>query len=274
MTRLPGHAAAATAGLPAAAVTLPGAFVTDEATLGAGNQIDNPDGIAIVGNTLYVVAETGANEGLFTIDLVTGDTVFLGTSFLPAFDPSTLTSVASGTLTPNQRESFTFTSPTAGLNFAPGDGLFVAIDNTVGAGTPNPSLAIVDADGFNGFASVADLRSPLGDGEAPALAGVVRAGGAIEINVSGDGDSFFFGPPTHDETGDFEVFLATGDGLVDVLPSVFTGFTSIAATEDSIFIGGEVPASEGLIIEFDGATFDGRFLVVTNEADRSRARSW
>ncbi|MEM1345327.1 MAG: VPLPA-CTERM sorting domain-containing protein [Pseudomonadota bacterium] len=250
-------------GTAQASSLLPGVFETSDAVLGTGVGIGDPEGLAIIGDTLYVVDDDNADGGtaaLFAIDLNTHITSRIDLGFQGT--GSTLSLLDVGTLTPGGVVEFTFIDGAGGLNFAPGDGFIIELDNDIPGATSAPDLTLGTFDaGFTTLLDTDDDSSSLGNGVAPALGGTVNTDGTINIRVSGFPDFDFDGnddisPTTpHGEAGNFDVFGTILDDSPAGLASRLDDLEGLAASPTSLFLGGEDRAGgAALIVEIDPIT--------------------
>ncbi|MCG8507475.1 MAG: hypothetical protein MI755_22925 [Sphingomonadales bacterium] len=252
--------------MASAAMLLPGSFTTDPIP-GTAITIGDPEGLAVIGDVLYVVDDDGPDNRLTSINLTTMAVsqsplsfpfVSLG-SVLPA-----ATSVGTGTLASGSVETFSFTTGAGGQTFAPGDFFSIDLDNDIGGGTPDTVLGTFGAGGplIGPTLIVDDDGSFFGNGRASGAFGIVNSDGTINIAVSGfadfdfDGINDFAAPVPHPESGDFEVFLAAGDGD-DFFAGLLDDIEAITAFGDTLIIGGDDGFdSSGIIVQIDPDTLD------------------
>ena len=251
-----GAVALVASGTPAhAGVLLPGSFLTED-ILGSGISIDDPEGLAVIGDVLYVVDDGDSvdwQSTLTSINLNTGSVTQSSLALGSAF-----TSVGTGTLTGGSVSTFSLTSGAGGLTFGAGDEFFLALDNTSGSGAPNTTMGSFGAGGplVGPPLGVSRWSFVFGDGLGAELLGTVNADGTINIAVSGfpdfnfDGLDDFSGDP-HDQEGDFELFLSVGPGvrLNDV--EGLTAFND-PVEGDTLFLGGE----NTVLVQIDPETLE------------------
>ena len=250
-----------------ASLLLPGSFETED-ILATGVSIEDPEGLAVIGDVLWVVDDDGLGgpNTLTSINLNTGAVSQSALDFgLPG--PFPVTSVATGTLTPGSLgtpgsvATFSLTSGAGGLTFGAGDTFFVALDNDIGGGFADTTLGSFGAGGLGGGALIGldDDNSPFGDGRASAMGGFVNPDGSIELAVSGypdfdfDGFNDFDGPPLpHGESGDFEVLVAVGDDANAIIASALRDLEAATAfVDDTLLVGGD-----GILVQIDPTTLD------------------
>ncbi len=143
------------------------------------------------------------------------------------FDPDEFDYTFSGTMTPGRAESFEIE------NLIPIEPFFAWIDN--GTTGPDTVMGILNQDGI--FLSSDDDGSPVGNGVASGLGGVVNPDGTIRLAVSGFPDFDFAGLKTedaniHQERGSFEVRVRLG---TDVPQSDVDFYTFTELTPGSAF---------------------------------------
>ena len=251
-----GALALVASGTPAhAGVLLPGSFLTED-ILGSGISIDDPEGLAVIGDVLYVVDDAngfGRQSTLTSINLNTGSVTQSSLAFGSAF-----ASVGTGTLSSGSMSTFSFASGAGGLTFGAGDEFFLALDNTSGSGTPNTTMGMFGVGGpvFGPLLGASDQSFVFGSGSGAELLGTVNADGTINIAVSGvpdfnfDGLGDFSGDP-HTQEGDFELFLSVGPGarLNDV--EALTAFND-PVEGDTLFLGGD----DTVLVQIDPETLE------------------
>ncbi|MEO1775209.1 MAG: hypothetical protein AAFS07_09680 [Pseudomonadota bacterium] len=255
-------------GAAEAASLLPGSFITTADVLGPGNEITDPEGLAISGDILYVAEDSGDADMIFSINLVTGEVESFS---LEATAPSlSFSSLGTGTLEEGEVVSFSFTDGAGGLGFNPGDAFVIELDNEIGfGGAPDLTLGIFgEGEIVDGFQTgellvIDDDSSPRGNGLASAGLGVVNADGTINISVSGFPDFDFDGVVDGDvfpqpEEGDFEVFgaIVPTSSLDDFILSSFGDPEGLTVLGDSLFVGGDDGDGGGLLLELALDTFE------------------
>ena len=248
-----GAAALVASATPAhAGVLLPGSFLTED-ILGSGISIDDPEGLAVIGDVLYVVDDAsgfGRQSTLTSINLNTGSVTQSSLAFGSAF-----ASVGTGTLSSGSVSTFSLTSGAGGLTFGAGDEFFLALDNTSGSGTPNTSMGMFGVGGplVGPLLDASDQSFVFGSGSGAELLGTVNADGTINIAVSGFPDLDFDGlaGPPHTQEGDFELFLSVGPGarLNDV--EGLAAFND-PVEGDTLFLGGDDTA----LVQIDPETLE------------------
>ena len=235
-----------------AGVLLPGSFLTED-ILGSGISIDDPEGLAVIGDVLYVVDDASGNNRqstLTSINLNTGSVTQSSLALGSAF-----ASVGTGTLTSGSVSTFSLTSGAGGLTFGAGDEFFLALDNTSGTGAPDTTMGTFGVGGplAGPPLGVSDQSNVFGDGFGSELLGTVNADGTINIAVSGYPDLNFDGlaGTPHTQEGDFELFLSVGPGarLNDV--EALTAFND-PVESDTLFLGGDDTA----LVQIDPETLE------------------
>ena len=238
-----------------AGVLLPGSFLTED-ILGSGISIDDPEGLAVIGDVLYVVDDASGNNRqstLTSINLNTGSVTQSSLAFGGAF-----ASVGTGTLTSGSVSTFSLTSGAGGLTFGAGDEFFLALDNTSGTGAPDTTMGMFGVGGplAGPLLDVSDQSNVFGDGFGSELLGTVNADGTLNIAVSGYPDLDFDGlrdggGTPHDQEGDFELFLSVGPGarLNDV--EGLTAFND-PVEGDTLFLGGD----DTVLVQIDPETLE------------------
>ena len=235
-----------------AGVLLPGSFLTED-ILGSGISIDDPEGLAVIGDVLYVVddANGAARQSTLTsINLNTGSVTQSSLALGSAF-----ASVGTGTLTGGSVSTFSLTNGAGGLTFGAGDEFFLALDNTSGSGAPDTTMGMFGVGGplAGPLLGVSDLSDTFGDGFGSELFGTVNADGTLNIAVSGFPDLDFDGlaGTPHTQEGDFELFLSVGPGarLNDV--EGLTAFND-PVEGDTLFLGGD----DTVLVQIDPETLE------------------
>ena len=235
-----------------AGVLLPGSFLTED-ILGTGISIDDPEGLAVIGDVLYVVDDAnglGRQSTLTSINLNTGSVTQSSLAFGSAF-----ASVGTGTLTGGSVSTFSFASGAGGLTFGAGDEFFLALDNTSGSGAPDTTMGMFGVGGplVGPLLDASDQSFVFGSGSGAELLGTVNADGTINIAVSGFPDLDFDGlaGTPHTQEGDFELFLSVGPGarLNDV--EGLAAFND-PVEGDTLFLGGDDTA----LVQIDPETLE------------------
>ena len=235
-----------------AGVLLPGSFLTED-ILGTGISIDDPEGLAVIGDVLYVVDDAnglGRQSTLTSINLNTGSVTQSSLAFGSAF-----ASVGTGTLTGGSVSTFSLTSGAGGLTFGAGDEFFLALDNTSGSGAPDTTMGMFGVGGplVGPLLDASDQSFVFGSGSGAELLGTVNADGTINIAVSGFPDLDFDGlaGTPHAQEGDFELFLSVGPGarLNDV--EGLAAFND-PVEGDTLFLGGDDTA----LVQIDPETLE------------------
>ena len=235
-----------------AGVLLPGSFLTED-ILGSGISIDDPEGLAVIGDVLYVVDDANGaywQSTLTSINLNTGSVTQSSLAFGSAF-----ASVGTGTLTGGSVSTFSLTSGAGGLTFGAGDEFFLALDNTSGSGAPDTTMGMFGVGGplVGPPLGVSDESEVFGDGLGSELFGTVNADGTINIAVSGFPDLDFDGlaGTPHTQEGDFELFLSVGPGarLNDV--EGLAAFND-PVEGDTLFLGGD----DTMLVQIDPETLE------------------